>query len=275
MTDQTTRVSLHPRLSLSAIATMRWSFEQDVAFWRDAGLRCVGLFAGKLEAFGHDRAVEILRREGMTCSSIVAAPFSLFDPSRWADERTRLNRAIDVAAALGGAVYGPPGKGRVDGWADNVAAYAEAVAPCVDHAREAGVTLAFEPSLRSNVSFVHNLRDSIDLADASGAAIVVDIGNCYAERDVTAWIARVGKRIAIVQVSDVAIGTLEAPGAGVRGLPGEGELPIARFVESTVAAGYDGPFEVEFLGLDEVDKPAYLKSLAYLENIITEVVGQG
>jgi sugar phosphate isomerase/epimerase len=274
MNDQATRVSLHPRLSLNAITTLRWSFAEDVAFWREAGLRCVGLFAAKLEAVGHDQAIAMLQSEGMACSSIVAPPFSLFEPSRWAEQRALLNRAIDVAHVVGGAVYAPPGKGRIDGWAENVAAYAEAVAPCVEHARHRGVTLAFEPSLRSNVSFAHNLRDSLDLADASGTAIVVDIGNCYAERDVSAWIARVGKRIAIVQVSDVAIGTLEAPGAGVRGLPGEGELPIAHLIESAVAAGYVGPFEVEFLGLDEVDKPAYLRSLAYLDEIVAGIVGR-
>lgn len=274
MTDQATRGGLHPRLSLNAIATMRWSFEQDVAFWRAAGLSCVGLFVPKLDAIGHERAIEILQREGMTCSSIVAPSFSLFERGRWAEQRATLNRAIDVAHVLGGAVYGPPGKGRIDGWAESAAAYAEAVAPCVEHARERGVTLAFEPSLRSNVSFVHNLRDSIDLADASGTAIVVDIGNCYAERDVTDWIARVGKRIAIVQVSDVAIGTIEAPGAGTRGLPGQGELPIARLIESAVAAGYDGPFEIEFLGLEDMDEPAFVRSLAYMDDMIAGIVGR-
>jgi hypothetical protein len=62
----------HPRLSLSAITTMTWSFTQDLEFWRRLGLRCVGLFERKLDAFGHQRAIELLQREGMRCSSVVA-----------------------------------------------------------------------------------------------------------------------------------------------------------------------------------------------------------
>jgi len=265
---------LHPRLSLNAISTFTWSFEQDFAFWRRLGLRTVGLSAQKLEAFGHLRAADLLQQEGMKCSSIVFPPFSLLDPSRWPDERAAINRCIDVAQPLGAAIYGPPGKGEIGRWDDNAARYAEAVAPCVDYARERGVTLAFEPSLRPNVSFVHNLRDSLDLADISRTAIVVDIGNCYEERDVMAWIERVGERIAIVQVSDVAIGTLEAPGAGTRGLPGEGELPIRSFLESALAAGYDGAFEIEFLGIEEPDEEAFRRSLEGMDGMISELVGR-
>jgi sugar phosphate isomerase/epimerase len=185
-----------------------------------------------------------------------------------------MNRCIDVARVLGGAVYGPPGKGEIDRWGDNAARYAEAVAPCADHARECGVTLAFEPSLRPNVSFVHNLRDSIDLADRAGTAIVVDIGNCYHERDVMAWIDRVGERIAIVQVSDVAIGTLDAPGPCVRGLPGEGELPLRSFLECAIAAGYDGPFEIEFLGTDDVDEAAFRRSVDGMNALVSAVTSK-
>jgi len=265
---------LHPRLSLSAISTYTLSFEQDVALWRRLGLGTVGLFSRKLEAFGHQRAADVLQEEGMTCSSIVFPAFSLLDPSRWPEERAAMNRCVDVAQLVGGAIYGPPGKGEIGRWDENAARYAEAVAPCVDYARERGVTLAFEPSLRASGSFVHNLRDSMDLADVSGTAIVVDVGNCYHERDVMAWIKRVGERIAIVQVSDVAIGTMDAPGAGTRGLPGEGELPIRSFLESAIAAGYQGPFEVEFLGLEEPDEEAFRRSLEGMNRMISELVGQ-
>jgi len=265
---------MHPRLSLSAITTLTWSFTQDLEFWHRLGLRCVGLFERKLDSFGHQHAIELLQQAGMKCSSVIAHPFSLFDPSRWPEERAAMNRCVDVARVLGGAVYGPPGKGAINQWSENAARYADAVAPCVDYARECGVTLAFEPSLRPNVSFVHNLRDSIELADRSGTAIVIDIGNCYHERDVMAWIDRVGERIAIVQVSDVAIGTIDAPGAGVRGLPGEGELPLRSFLECAIAAGYMGPFEIEFLGTADVDEAAFSRSVAGMNALVSAVTGE-
>ena len=263
---------LHPRLSLSAITAPYWTFEQDLAFWNSVGLSCVGLFERKLEAFGFERAIEELKRRNFKVSSVISHPFSLLDKSLWDAERASFNRCIDVACAVGGAVYGPPGKGRFDAWDESAALYAEAVAPCVDYGKSLGVTVAFEPSLRPQISFVHNLRDSLDLSEVSRADLVVDIGNCYQERDVLKWISSVSSKIALVQVSDVSIGTLENPGAGTRGLPGEGELPIGRFLQASVDAGYQGPFEIEFLGPKEVDQDAFRKSLAKLDALIRQAV---
>lgn len=260
---------LHPRLSLSAMATFDWTFEQDLEFWTRAGLRCVGLWDRKIEAFGFERAVDELKRRELALSCVIFGPFTLLDPSCWDAERASVLRCIDVVQALGGgAVYGPPGKGAFDSWDDNAARYAEAIAPCVAYGESRGVRVAFEPTLRPQMSFVHNLRDSLDLTEISGADIVVDIGNCYAERDVRNWIRRVGARIGLVQVSDVTIGTIATPGAGTRGLPGGGELPIEEFLRAAIAAGYAGPFEIEFLGIGDVDQDAVLASLARMDAML-------
>ena len=32
----------HPRVSVSAMSSVRWSFEEDLALWRDLGLRWAG-----------------------------------------------------------------------------------------------------------------------------------------------------------------------------------------------------------------------------------------
>jgi sugar phosphate isomerase/epimerase len=47
----------------------------------------------------------------------------------------------------------------------------------------------------------------------------------------------------------------------VRTLPGQGELPLGDFVRAADAAGYTGPFEIEFLGSAEVDRDAIVRSL--------------
>lgn len=259
---------LHPRLSLSALVTPAWTFAQDMAFWKTAGLRHVGLFAPKVAAFGANRVAAALRAEGLSVSSIICGVFTLDDDSAWARERAALAEMIDLAAEVGGAVYAPPGKGRIDSFDMNAALYAEAVAPCIAHAKTCGVTVAFEPSLRAYTSFVHNLRDAIDLADISGAKLVVDVGNCYHERDARQWIGRAGARIAVVQLSDVAIGTVTTPGTGLRDLPGRGELPLDIFVSAAVAAGYAGPFEIEFLGSGAPDERAILESLRHTSEML-------
>lgn len=264
---------LHPRLSLSAITAPHRPFEGDLDFWSRAGLRCVGLYVGKLRQFGVERAIDAIKDRGFAVSSVITGPFTLLDPSRWDAERDAFNRCIDIAQAVGGAVYGPPGKGLFDAWDVNAATYAEVVQPCVEYGRARGVKVGFEPTLRPNLSFVHNLVDSLDLAEISGADIIVDIGNAYTERDVCKRIAKVAARTALVQVSDVAIGTMEQPGAGTRTLPGEGELPIASFLHAAAAAGYQGPFEVEFLGSATVDEDAVRASLRTMDAMLTELLG--
>ena len=265
-------MTLHPRLSLNAMVTPEQSFEQDVETWLALGLGCVGLSGQKIQAFGADRAVDLLKMHSLSVSCIVSGIFTLDDESAWQRERAEFNTMIDVAAEVGGSVYGVPGKGIFDDWQGNVARYAKAVAPCLEHGVRKGVVVGFEPTLRPYLSFVHTLRDSLDLSDASGAAVVVDVGNCYSERDVMDWIRKVGDRIAIVQLSDVDVGTLARPGACTRGLPGDGDLPLERFIHAAESAGYRGAYEVEFLGPALVDRAAIAASLEKVSAMLTDIL---
>jgi len=268
-------MSLHPRLALNALVTPAWSFEQDLAFWTECGLSTVGLLHNKVAAHGADRVAAALHERGFALAAVICGCFTLDDRSAWPAEQARLNAMIDLAAPFGGMVYGPPGQGRFDDWAGNCATYAEAVAPCLAHARERGVTLAFEPTLRPAMSFVHNLRDGLDLAAASGTAMVVDIGNCCTERDHRAVIrAMKPEQIAMVQISDVAIGTAARPGSGLRVLPGHGDLPLEEHIRAAHEAGYAGPFEIEFMGDAEVDRDAIRRSLALVSDMLDRVIGR-
>lgn len=267
-------MDLHPRLSLNAIVTPSWSFDQDLAFWTECGLRTVGLLHRKVNATGADRVRSALRERGLALSAVISGWFTLDDPSAWPEERSGINAMIDLAAEFGGMVYGPPGRGWFDQWDRNCAAYAQVVAPCVAHARERGVTLAFEPTLRPALSFVHNLRDALDLAEVSGAQVVVDIGNCCTERDHRALIRSMPpERIAIVQISDVDMAGL-TPTSGMRVLPGQGTLPLEDHIRAAHEAGYTGPYEVELMGTEQVDKAAIRNSLALVSGMLDRVLGR-
>ena len=39
---------MHPRLSIDAMCTFKWSFDQDLALWTDLGIRHAGLLGNKL-----------------------------------------------------------------------------------------------------------------------------------------------------------------------------------------------------------------------------------
>ena len=86
------------------------------------------------------------------------------------------------------------------------------MAPSVAHARAQGVQLAIEPSLRTDVSFVNTIRDSIDVCERTGIMTVIDFGNCWMERDFREVVARAAPYTALVQVGDAPIGSVLGPG---------------------------------------------------------------
>jgi len=267
---------LHPRVSVSAMCTFPWPFVEDLALWDRLGVRQVGLLASKVEAYGVDDAIEALRQRGMRATTVIGGGFHLADPDSWAGSRASVLRAIDLAAEVGGCTYVTTGRRDRRSFDELCAAFADAIAPCVEHARSRGVALALEPSLRTEHSFVHSLRDGLDVVDRAGMAIVADIGNCWMERDVEATVRRAGERIAIVQLSDVVIGTPTEPAPGGRVVPGDGDLAIDRFVQAALDGGYTGAFEIELVG-PRIEAEGYAaatrRAVARTSELLARVLG--
>ena len=92
------------------------------------------------------------------------------------------------------------------------------------------------------------IRDALIVSDLTGRHVVADIGNCWMERDVEDALVEAGDRTCLVQLADVKIGTLAEPGPEGKGVPGDGELDVKRFVAATLEAGYRGLFELEMVG---------------------------
>lgn len=242
---------IHPRLSVSALSSFRWSFDQDLALWRDLGIAWAGLIGAKL---GDDVEGGLARLDvaGIRVSTVVAGGFNLREPADWDATRAALHPLIDAVAAHGGwSVYITPGRTTGAPWREVLDIFAEAVAPSVAHARARGVQLAIEPSLRTDVSFVNTIRDSIDVCERTGIMTVIDFGNCWMERDFREVVARAAPHTALVQVGDAPIGSVLGPGQpppGGRVPLGEGDLPIARMLTDVRDAGYAGPIELELPG---------------------------
>src|SRR5688572_18928624 len=58
-------------LSISELTTYRWSFEEDIARFRDAGFRAVGVWRQKLAEYGEDKGVELLAESGLAVSNLL------------------------------------------------------------------------------------------------------------------------------------------------------------------------------------------------------------
>lgn len=240
----------HPRLSLNALCTFPWSFEQDLALWTRLGLAHAGLLAAKLEPDPAGR-LDRLGAAGIRASTMITEAFDLSAPESWETTRTTQRKAIDLMARHGGqSVYFTPGRTTGDTWREDLTRLAEAVAPTVAHARESGVAAAIEPSLRTSVSFVNTLRDAIDVAEATGLALIADFGNMWMERDFRETVARAMPHVALVQIGDVVIGASGRPPPGGRVHVGEGELPLRRMLGDVLDAGYAGVFDLEVVPAD-------------------------
>jgi sugar phosphate isomerase/epimerase len=269
----------HPRLSVSAMCTLPWSFAEDLALWSELGLRHAGLLLHKAEAYGTRAALRSLKERGITATTVITAGFDLTAPDTWPDTRAGLRRAVDFAAEAGGCPYFTPGAGDgrpVEELADTLA---RAVGPCAAYAADRGVRLAIEPTLRADKSFVHTLRGGVEVAERAGLDVIADLGNCRAEPELARTLLRAGPRIAAVQFADAVPGPPgRPPDGGDRAVPGDGALDIAGFLGSALAAGYDGPFELEQVGpriAAEGHGPAARRAAAAATALIAGVLGAG
>jgi sugar phosphate isomerase/epimerase len=239
---------MHARLSVDALSSHNWSFEQDLALWRELGVHHAGLLIAKLSG---DRAAKTaqLRAAGIRPSTLITGCFDLGAPESWDANRKALNDCTDLVAMMGGSsVYFTPGRTTGAPWSEVLELLAQAVEPSVRYSEQRGVALAIEPSLRTDVSFVNTMRDAIDVAERTGLKLIVDFGNCWMERDLREVLRLAAPHICLVQICDVRIGRPGQPSPGGRVHLGDGDLPLRRLMHEVLDTGYEGLFDLEVLG---------------------------
>ncbi|MCV7088851.1 sugar phosphate isomerase/epimerase family protein [Mycobacterium interjectum] len=170
-----------------------------------------------------------------------------------------LCRVIDAAAGVRArTVYLLTG-GRGDlSWGQAAERFCAMVAPCAAHAKAAGVALAIEnaSSLYADIHLAHTLRDTVALAEMAGLSVCIDVFHCWAEGDFEAMVQRALPRTALIQLSDYVLGDRALPG---RAVPGDGAIPLARFVARALAGGYAHGFDLELIG-PRIDREGRLES---------------
>jgi sugar phosphate isomerase/epimerase len=251
---------MHPRVSLSAISTFRWSLDEDLAFYETAGITAIGASLAKLEAAGLEAGAARLRDAGLRVTNLIGiGPFLLEDRSRWEPQRDRVRRGIAAAHTVGAECMilttGPAGQLS---WEDAADALADALDPVLADARAAGIPFGLEHtnSLRVDVGFVHTLRDVVDVARRLGIGVCVELNACWAERGLAETFRDAVDALRIVQVSDYAVGTLSTPN---RLVPGDGDIPLERLLGEILNAGYTGAFDLELIG-PRIDEEGYAEA---------------
>lgn len=233
---------MHPRLTaLDLVFPEGTPIAARVSGFARAGIDRVGLLDDRLETGAED----ILIDSGLDVTHVYIGPlFTLTDASAWSNETAAAQLRLDRAKRLGArCVYSTTGAGAGLTWEDAAAAFSAAVEPLVSHAQHVDIPVLVESAttLAADRTFVHTLRDLVELARLSGVRLCLDVQSCWEERHLRETIYECVDLIDLVQLNDQILGRREVYPT----VPGDGAIPLERIVGDILEAGYGGYFDLE------------------------------
>jgi len=265
---------MHERVSVNALCFPGAELAQMEAHWRALKPSRIAFMSQLLP---EDLALprRIIAEGGYRFESMTHLFFMgrHLDPRReaWGPERAKLSRAIEGAAALGGrSVYMLTGGHGDMTWEAAAEVFAQAIAPCVEEAKAAGVKLMVETAspFYAHGHIAHSLRDTALLAEIAGVGVCVDLYACWAEAGLKESLARIAKHCWLVQVSDYVYGDNCLPS---RAVPGDGAVPLKRIFDWLLEAGYDGAFDLELIG-PRIDAEGHLSAARRAADKVSEIL---
>ena len=262
------------RLSIGHYMLRRWSLEDDVRHLERLGFRSISLASTKLDAYGRERAVRLLRSSSLVVAHVGSYGHFGTEPRTMRAGIERVRRAIDLVHRLGGSALFVLSGGR-DGasWEAAACVLRDAYARLVPEATAAGIRLALEVihPLRQDLSFVNTLADARELARAAGrrGGYVLDFFHSGWERRLLEIIRTdAARRIHAVQISDYKRVTLRTMD---RALLGKGILPLRAIIGALEDGGYTGWYEAEIIS-DDVERLGYERVLRQTRAAFTRLL---
>ena len=238
------------RLALSEMSTYRWSLDEDVTAYREAGISAIGIWRSKLERFGAERGVDLIRESGLDVSSLGwAGGFTGSAGYSFEEAVTDSREALRVAADLTADCLVVAGGGR----GHHTARHARRLVVggllrLADEAAECGVRLAVQPMHRSfyrDWTFLSSIDETLDLiaaCDHPSVSMAFDLFALWREPRLFERIDDLAGKVAVVKLSDWP----DSPRSEYdRCLPGDGVIPLTDITRAFRNAGYGGPFEIE------------------------------
>jgi len=262
-------------LSMNEMTTYRWSFEEDVARYREAGFGAIGVWRQKLSDFGEEKGIELLDDAGLQVSNLLwAGGFTGSEGRSFRDsvedglEAVRLAGELKAAALV---VYSGARNSHTHNHARRL--LKSALKEMAVLAGELRVQLALEPmhpDCAENWTFLTGLDATLEIIEEAALprpALVLDTYHLGFDETLPARIPSLVDDIALVHLGD---GRLPTEGEQNRCLLGEGHLPLAQMVQALIAGGYSGYFDVELIGqeLETADyRQVLLHSLAAFDKL--------
>lgn len=249
------------RLSVSELSTFRWSFEEDVLHYHQAGFDAIGIWRPKLSDYGEEKGAELIREHSLEISSVQwIGGFTGNDGRSYReslhDGFDTIQMAADIGAKTVVVLSGGRG-GHTKNHANRI--LRTALKELAEAAQAVGVHLAIEPmhiGCAFDWSIVNTIPQCLDLISEINNPHLGMAFDCYhlaQDSNVMNWLESIVPFVRLVQLGDAK----HAPmGEQNRCLLGHGHVPLADIVARFQSAGYDGFFEIEIVG-QEVEHLGY------------------
>lgn len=239
---------MHPQISINTLCLPAAPFGDHAEQVARLGARGISPVVAALVEFGVAATAQVVRDTGLDVATITHLAFGYATPEATTEARERLLRTIDIAAKIGGqsVIMTTGGRGELS-WTEAAEAFAEAMAPCADTARKAGIKIGIEGTshLYADVSIAHRLADTAKLARMAGISVMLDTFACWFDSDIEVAIAEAGPLIGLVQVSDYVYGDRGLP---CRAVPGDGASRLDAMIPAIAATGFTGFYDLEVIG---------------------------
>ncbi len=263
------------RLSMNEITTFRWSLEEDLRNYQQAGYRSIGIWRQKLADFGEPQAVERLAESGLRVSNMLwAGGFTGSDGRSFEESIEDAEDALRLAAEIqaGCLVLYPGGRNNhTFRHADRL--LRTALEELLPLAQVLEVPLAIEPmhaACAKEWTFLTDLETVIELLDefqSPWLKIAYDTYHFPLVRDQHSLLVELVPHLGIVTLGD----RHRPPCPDHERCPlGRGDLPLEAIVGSLLEAGYAGDFDIKLMG-QEIESRCYWNLLEQSQKVFSEL----
>jgi sugar phosphate isomerase/epimerase len=240
-------------LSMNEITTFRWSLEEDVENYQQAGYRAIGVWRQKLSDGDEDRAIDLLIESGLYVSNLTwAGGFTGSDGRTLAESIDDAAEAIRLAAALqAGCLVIYPGGRNNHTYRHAGRVFRCALDELLPLAESVDVPLAIEPmhaACAAEWTFLTDVKCVVALLEEYHSPCLKLACDTYhfpfgaRHRHV---LERLAPYIGIVHLADRRL----PPSVDQQRCPlGYGRLPLAEIVATLQDSGYSGAFDVKLIG---------------------------
>lgn len=246
-----------PRLSMNELTTFRWSFDEDVHHYQQAGFEAIGVWRRKLADFGEERAIELLVDTGMNVSNLLwAGGFTGNDGRPLRESIDDAKAAIRTAAILRAGSLVLYTGGRNNHTQRHAQRLVRGVLEeLIPPAEEYGVTLAIEPmhpACGGDWTILSSLEETLDFIAQLNSRRVKMVYDSYhfplgtmAEHGGMALLSDLAPLLAVVHLGDWRL----PHGVDQQRCPlGQGHAPLEEIVAALLDGGFQGYFDVELIG---------------------------